>query len=116
MAVARIGTAFLLVLLAWVAPVRASLGLDALETDDLTLVYRDPLQTYLVPHAARCFENALAFHEKLFQFTPSEPMTVLLNDFGMPGTPAPGPSPATSCSWRPRPSAPPSRPSPPTSA
>ncbi|HEX5043245.1 MAG TPA: hypothetical protein VFV75_10080 [Candidatus Polarisedimenticolaceae bacterium] len=89
---ARIGAAFL-VLLAWGGPAEGGLGLDTLETDDLTLVYRDPLQTYLVPHAARCFENALAFHEKLFQFTPSEPMTVLLNDFGDAGNASAGPVP-----------------------
>ena len=90
MRLARIGAAFVVLLLLRGSPADADLGLDTLETDDLILVYRDPLQTYLVPHAARCFENALAFHRKLFDFTPSEPMLVLLNDFGDAGNASAG--------------------------
>ena len=38
--------------------------LSTLETKDLTLLYIDPIQTYLTPYIARAFENSIAFHEK----------------------------------------------------
>ena len=55
--------------------------LKELETKDLRLVYFDPSLTYLTPHVGRCFENALAFHRKLFDYRPSGKVTVLLDDF-----------------------------------
>lgn len=55
--------------------------LSTLETKDLTLLYLDPIQTYLTPYLGRAFENALAFHEKKFHWKPWEPVTVLLKDF-----------------------------------
>ena len=55
--------------------------LSTLETRDLTLLYIDPVQTYLTPYLGRAFENALAFHEREFHWKPWEPTTVLLKDF-----------------------------------
>jgi len=60
-----------------------------LETPNLRLVYYDPEHSYLLPHIARCFESSLRFHRALFQYTPSEPVTVFLhdiNDYGSGGT------------------------------
>jgi hypothetical protein len=54
--------------------------LRALRTEELQLVHYGTLR-YLVPHVARCFENALEFHRQTFGWTPSEPVTVLLHDF-----------------------------------
>ncbi len=54
--------------------------LKALRTEELQLVYYGTLR-YLVPHVARCFENALEFHRQTFGWTPSEPVSVLLHDF-----------------------------------
>ena len=48
---------------------------------DLNLVYLAPTQSFLTPHVARSFENSLAFQFKLFDFKPSEKITVLLTDF-----------------------------------
>lgn len=59
----------------------AAAQISTLETDDLCLVYFAPHQSYLVPHVARSFENALKFHGKLFAYKPSEPVLVFLNDF-----------------------------------
>lgn len=56
--------------------------LSALETEHLRLVYFSKGHEYLVPHVARCFEIALDFHSRLFEYTPSEPVTVLIQDFG----------------------------------
>jgi len=69
-----------------VSPARAQL--KELETKDLRLVYFDPSLTYVTPHAGRCFENALGFHRKLFSYTPSGPVTVLLDDFADSGNAA----------------------------
>jgi hypothetical protein len=68
------------------APARAQL--KELETKDLRLIYFDPALTYVTPHAGRCFENALGFHRKLFSYTPSGPVTVLLDDFADSGNAA----------------------------
>jgi hypothetical protein len=55
--------------------------LSTLETKNLTLLYIDPIQTYLTPYIARAFENSLAFHEKNLNWKPWEPVTILLKDF-----------------------------------
>nr|MBA3577655.1 hypothetical protein [Sphingomonas sp.] len=67
---------------AQVPPDASGLNLSTLETKNLTLLYFDPVQTYLTPYIARSFENALQFHEKIFDWTPWEPTTLLLKDFG----------------------------------
>jgi len=64
-------------------PVRAQQAF--LETDDLRLLYFDATTSYLVPHTARCFENSLDFHRKLFSWTPSERVSVMLFDFADSG-------------------------------
>ena len=63
------------------APAALFAQLTSVETADLNLLYLDPTQTFIAPHVGRSFENALAFHRKLFDFTPSEKVTVLLTDF-----------------------------------
>jgi hypothetical protein len=55
--------------------------LTSVETRDLELVYLEPTQSFLAPHVGRSFENSLAFQRKIFDFTPSEKVTVLLTDF-----------------------------------
>ena len=55
--------------------------LSTLETKNLSLLYIDPVQTYLTPYLGRAFENALAFHMKEFHWQPWERTTVLLKDF-----------------------------------
>jgi hypothetical protein len=55
--------------------------LSTLETKNLSLLYIDPIQTYLTPYLARSFENALAFHMKEFHWKPWDRTTILLKDF-----------------------------------
>ncbi|MGZ8850480.1 MAG: YncE family protein [Thermoanaerobaculia bacterium] len=50
-------------------------------TKDLDLVYYDKAHQYLTYHLVRSFENSLAFHEKLFDYKPSEPVVILMQDF-----------------------------------
>jgi hypothetical protein len=55
--------------------------LSTLETKNLSLLYLDPMQTYLTPYLARAFENSLAFHERNLHWKPWERVTILLKDF-----------------------------------
>ncbi len=68
----------------------ASFQLDLLETEELRLLYFDPLQTYLTPHTARSFHNSLEFQKSVFNWTPWEKTTVLLTDFRDYGNAAAG--------------------------
>ena len=64
-----------------VPPDASGFLLSTLETSNLSLLYIDPLQTYLTPYIARSFENSLAFHRKVFGWEPWERTTILLKDF-----------------------------------
>ena len=59
--------------------------LTSTETGNLTLVYIAPTQSFIVPHVGRSFENAFAFHQKLFDFKPKEKIAVLITDFSDAG-------------------------------
>jgi len=59
-------------------PARAEIR--TLETDDLRLVYTAPTLSFLAPYAARCFENSLQFHRRLFGYRPAEKVNVILDD------------------------------------
>ncbi len=56
--------------------------LKSRRTEHLNLVYYDDAHEYLTFHLARSFENSLAFHRRLFDYTPSEPVLMLMQDFG----------------------------------
>ena len=47
-----------------------SFEMDVIETEDLRLLYIDPLQTYLTPHTARSFHNSLEFQREVFKWSP----------------------------------------------
>jgi len=80
-AACRAATLILLSLLFVLATARESDAQLALtEAEDVRIVYVSGAQDYLVPHAVRTFLNSLRFHEKLFGFTPSEDISVLLLD------------------------------------
>lgn len=63
-------------------------------TKNMFLVYLNKEHSYIVPHMQRCFENAMRFHRTVFDYTPSENVTVLLQDFDDFGTGG-----ATPLSW-----------------
>ncbi len=52
------------------------------QTKNLQLIYYSKAHEYLTPHIVGCFENALRFERTLFDYTSSERVTVLLQDFG----------------------------------
>ena len=55
--------------------------MDVLETDELRLLYFDPFQTYLTPHVTRTYHNSLEFQKYIFDWTPYDKPTVILQDF-----------------------------------
>jgi hypothetical protein len=57
-----------------------ALSLDVVETDDLRLIYSDPVQTFLVPHVVRNFQNSVDFQKKIYDWTPWEKTTLVLLD------------------------------------
>jgi len=65
-----------------VAAPLAAQELYSRRTADLDLVYYDKAHEYLSYHLARSFENSLAFHERLFNYKPSQPVVILMQDFG----------------------------------
>ncbi|MFN7917783.1 MAG: hypothetical protein U0Q55_20720 [Vicinamibacterales bacterium] len=79
----RAGALGLLLTLACAVDARAQF--TAAETTDASVLYVDGLQSFIAPYAQRTVENALAFHRKLFDYTPRERMTVLLTDFSDSG-------------------------------
>jgi hypothetical protein len=64
-----------------ICAVPAQAQMRVIETPDVRLVYFDPAETFLVPHAARTFLNSLRFQRRLFGFTSTGRITVLLLDF-----------------------------------
>src|SRR5512140_1695342 len=52
------------------------------QTEFMNLVYYDKSVEPLTFHLTRSFENSLNFHRKLFNYTPSEPVVILFQDFG----------------------------------
>ena len=70
-----------------------SLNLSTLETKNFSLLYFDPVQTYLTPYLGRSVENALAWHKQRFNWEPWDRTTVLLKDFGDYGNAAARSSP-----------------------
>jgi hypothetical protein len=51
-----------------------------MRVEELRLLQVDATQGGLVPHVAGTFVNSLAFHEQLWGWDPSEPVTVVLLD------------------------------------
>jgi len=54
----------------------------SVKTDDLNLLYYDFGHEYLINHTVRSFRNALNFHRTLFDYNLSEPVTLIMQDFG----------------------------------
>ena len=51
------------------------------ETERVRMIYFGKAFFYLVPYTAQCYENALSYHEKFFDYTPSDKVTLFLHDF-----------------------------------
>ena len=60
----------------------------------IEVLYYSPAHEYLVTHLIRSYENALHFENILFHYTPSQKLSVLLEDFGDYGHGAAGTVPS----------------------
>ncbi len=60
---------------------RGQVQLYQYNTADLRTIYITKGYSYMVPHMARSYENAMAFHRDFWNYKPSEEVSVLLNDF-----------------------------------
>lgn len=54
---------------------------NSIETENFRLVYNETTQGHMAKYAVQCFENAYRFHQKLFNYTSKEKITVGLYDF-----------------------------------
>ena len=63
------------------APTLLAAELSVIETDDLRLLYFDPTETYLTPYVVRSYTNSIAHQRKVFDYEPSEEVSILLTDF-----------------------------------
>ena len=83
--------ASLLAILALFVPATAARAqLSTIEMPQVRLVYFDGTESYLVPHIARAFLNALEMERRLFGYDPHEQVTLLLADFSDAGNAAAG--------------------------
>ena len=87
------GVLALLVCVRALAPSALAAQFQMLETRDLRLVYSSPLQAYLVPQVVGSFENSLRFHRRLFDYTPSGRIEVLMHDLWHYGNAGARPAP-----------------------
>jgi hypothetical protein len=62
------------------APCTLRAQFQALETPTMRLIYTSPSESYLVPQVVASFENALRFHEKLWNYVPHDATDVLMHD------------------------------------
>ena len=71
----------LVCLLGVLMPATCGAQLHALETENLRLIYMSPTLDFIAPYTAKCFENSLRFHRKLWGYAPSEKANIILQDF-----------------------------------
>jgi hypothetical protein len=71
-----------IMLMLFISAPLAAQQLFSRRTANLDLIYYDKAHEYLSYHLARSFENSLGFHERLFNYTPSQPVVILMQDFG----------------------------------
>ena len=60
----------------------ASAQYRVIETAEVRVVYPGAALNFIAPYTVQCFENSLRFHRRLFHYTPSEKVNVILDDFG----------------------------------
>ncbi|MBP7460055.1 MAG: hypothetical protein KBA26_02080 [Candidatus Delongbacteria bacterium] len=62
-----------------------AIPLKFVQTRDMKLIHYSMAHEYILPHLGRCYENSLHFYQKLFDYNPSQPTGLFLQDFSDPG-------------------------------
>lgn len=57
-----------------------AVDLKSLETRDIRLVYLDVVHSPFAPYIVQCAENSIQFYKRVFDYEPTEKITVLLTD------------------------------------
>jgi hypothetical protein len=71
-----------LIVLAGAQPAGAqTFDLYKYEAPDMCVVYLSESQEYILPHMTRCFTNAMRYYKEKWGYRPSEPVTILMQDF-----------------------------------
>ena len=65
-----------------VSTLQISAQITLLETTEANIVTYHPGHKYLLSHAARSFHNTLDFQKKLWNYEPTEKISVFIEDFG----------------------------------
>lgn len=78
----RLAAALVLLALIALFPAAARAQLERIETRDLRLVYPKVALNYIAPYTARCFENSMRFHRRLWNYRTDEKVNVILDDSG----------------------------------
>ncbi|MCK4699483.1 MAG: hypothetical protein KAT38_04100, partial [Bacteroidales bacterium] len=72
---------FLIFFLAFLSAKSVYTQIYQYNTPDLRLIYLTKGYSYMIPHMARSYENAMQFHKIFWDYEPSEEVTIILNDF-----------------------------------
>jgi hypothetical protein len=64
----------------WLLPPIQAQNIHQLDSDRVQLVYLGKRYTYLTPHVLRTYDNAMNFHQELWDYDPGK-VYVMLNDF-----------------------------------
>jgi hypothetical protein len=72
---------FVLLALPALCPAPAAAQYHEIETDDMRLIWYGPALGFIAPYTVQCFENSMRFHRKLWGYTPSERVSVIMDDF-----------------------------------
>jgi len=64
----------------WLFPPVKAQDIHQLDSERIQLVYLGKRYTYLTPHVLRSFDNAMIFHQELWDYDPGK-VYVMLNDF-----------------------------------
>ncbi|MFQ5606866.1 MAG: hypothetical protein ACE5GA_02880 [Candidatus Zixiibacteriota bacterium] len=78
----------LVFIIALSATVQPQAGLKLLETNNVRLVYFGGGPGLLMPHLGRCFENSFRYHNKFWNYTPTDKITLVMldaSDYGNAG-------------------------------
>ena len=65
----------------WTPSARQPLKLRYFKTKEFQVIYLEERNEYVLPHLAGCFANSFRFYRRFFDYTPSEPVTIILQDF-----------------------------------